>query len=93
MAELHLSNGQSKQYEKVIVKENGWAIGILHGRPDEAFPPDKIERVDLDEDVYTASYLHEEEYGESRQARPDEPGESVTEFKPVHRMELEYHFE
>ncbi|MDB9281583.1 hypothetical protein PN416_16060 [Halorubrum ezzemoulense] len=93
MPALHLKSGGEVKGDRITIKENGWAF--LHkGRELEGgYPPSQIEKVEVDDDVYTDSYLHEEEYTETREARRDEPGESVMERKPVHKIELEYHVE
>lgn len=93
MPSLHLKSGKTVSGSRITIKENGWAF-VQKGRELEGgYPPSEIEKVDIDEDVYTDSYLHEEEYTETREARADEPGESVIEHKPVHKIELEYHVE
>ncbi|QKY18313.1 hypothetical protein [Halorubrum sp. CBA1229] len=93
MPNLYLKSGEEVDGDRVIIKENGWAFVLRGEEIDAGYPPSEIEKVEADDDVYTDSYLHEEEYGETRKAQPGERGESVTEFKPVHKIELEYHVE
>lgn len=93
MPALHLKSGKEVDGDRIILKENGWAFVLREGVIDSGYPPSEIGKVDVDQDVYTDSYLHEEEYGRTRDARPDEPGDAVTERKPVHKIELEYHVE
>jgi hypothetical protein len=93
MPALHLKNGGIVDGDRITIKENGWAFVHQGRKLEEGYPPSEIEKVDVDDDVYTDSYLHEEEYTETREARPDEPGELVMEHKPVYKIELEYHVE
>ncbi|WP_255192712.1 hypothetical protein [Natronobeatus ordinarius] len=95
MATVYLTNGEKRSYDRVVVKENGWAIGVnSRGEPEDAYPESNIEEILIEDDVYTDSHLHEEQtMGYTREARPDEPGDMVTEQETVSRIEIEYHFE
>lgn len=95
MPEVHLKNGSTVTFDRVVVKEHGVAVGMeLHPpKPKQAFPLEEIEQILIDDDVLEDSYMLEEEYGETRKTRGGEPGESVTEFKQERRVMSELHIE
>lgn len=103
MPKIHLKDEDPIEVPEVRVKENGWvfaldggedtSVGRIGVEPVAGFPPEQVKKVEIDDEVYTESTLIEEEYSETREARRGEPGEAVTEFKPVHRIELEYRIE
>lgn len=95
MPEIQLKNGSTVSFDRVVVKEHGVAVGmdLRPNKPRQVFPLAEIERVLVDDDVFEDSYMLEEEYDETRASRPDEPGESVTEFKQERRVLSELHIE
>lgn len=103
MPKVHLKDEEPLEVQQVRVKENDWVFALDGGEktragwidlePVAGFPPEQVKKVEIDDDVYTESYLVEEEYSETRELEGGARGESVTEFKPVHRIELEYQIE
>ncbi len=94
MPTLHLTNGETEEFDRIVVKEQGLYLGMSEfDSLETAYPESQVAEITGIDEVYDKSYLMSEEYSETRKAERSEPGETVTEFKDERRVMVELQIE